>query len=161
MFGVGDLLHGGLAPLKLLVLRTLGWLAGRPAVVRERTQAGSTSVVRHNERLFAATESFLPFEVEVSREEVVPLDFTTLGGMLEQEEGPKDGTFSAHPRLDPATNQLYFFSANVGPGALPRVAFGALHANGTKDRWWLLILSYTRPQVFPPGRALSTLRVLP
>ena len=24
--------------------------------------------------------------------------------------GPKEGTFSAHPRIDPTTNQMYFFS---------------------------------------------------
>jgi len=24
--------------------------------------------------------------------------------------GPKEGTFSAHPRIDPVTGQMYFFS---------------------------------------------------
>ena len=35
-------------------------------------------------KLFAATEAFLPFEIELSRERLRPIGFTTLGGMLEQ-----------------------------------------------------------------------------
>ena len=27
--------------------------------------------------------------------------------------GPKEGTFSAHPRIDPTTNQMYFFSGST------------------------------------------------
>ena len=52
------------------------------------------------------------------------MGFTTIGGMLEQKVhiilgrgvddlhkvGPKEGTFSAHPRIDPVTGQMYFFS---------------------------------------------------
>ena len=34
--------------------------------------------------MFAATESFLPFEIELSRERLQPIGFTTIGGMLEQ-----------------------------------------------------------------------------
>ena len=35
-------------------------------------------------KLFAATEAFLPFEIELSRERLRPIGFTTIGGMLEQ-----------------------------------------------------------------------------
>ena len=75
-------------------------------------------------KLYAATESFLPFEIELSRDYLRPVGFTTIGGMLEQKVhiilgrgvddlckvGPKEGTFSAHPRIDPVTGQMYFFS---------------------------------------------------
>ena len=36
-------------------------------------------------KLYAATESFLPFEIELSRDSLRPVGFTTIGGMLEQE----------------------------------------------------------------------------
>ena len=35
-------------------------------------------------KLYAATESFLPFEIELSRDYLRPVGFTTIGGMLEQ-----------------------------------------------------------------------------
>ena len=35
-------------------------------------------------KLYAATESFLPFEIELSRDHLTPVGFTTIGGMLEQ-----------------------------------------------------------------------------
>ena len=83
-------------------------------------------------KLYAATESFLPFEIELSRDYLRPVGFTTIGGMLEQKVhiilgrgvddlhkvGPKEGTFSAHPRIDPVTGQMYFFS-----GMLVQVQF--------------------------------------
>ena len=34
--------------------------------------------------MFAATEAFLPFEIELTRERLRPIGFTTIGGMLEQ-----------------------------------------------------------------------------
>ena len=38
-------------------------------------------------KLFAATESFLPFEIQLTRERLEPVGFTTIGGMLEQKVG--------------------------------------------------------------------------
>ena len=35
-------------------------------------------------KLYAATESFLPFEIELSRDYLRPVGFTSIGGMLEQ-----------------------------------------------------------------------------
>ena len=35
--------------------------------------------------MFAATEAYLPFEIEVTRERIRPIGFNTIGGMLEQE----------------------------------------------------------------------------
>jgi len=134
--GAGDLLAGGLALPRMLILAAIATLVGVELPTTERTAAGSTSVVHQGGKLFAATESFLPFEIKLSREKLQPIGFTTIGGMLEQKVGPKEGTFSAHPRIDPATNQLYFFSANTGRGALPRLAFGVLHANGSADRFF-------------------------
>ena len=42
--------------------------------------------------------------------------------------GPKEGTFSAHPRIDPTTNQMYFFSGYCAyyvkhPTALSSITF--------------------------------------
>jgi carotenoid cleavage dioxygenase len=138
-FGAADVIAGGrLALLRILLLKAMALVAGVPAPPLERSQAGGTSVVKHAGRLLAATEVFLPFEVSVTRDGVRPVGFTTLGGLLEQRVGPAEGTFSAHPRLDPDSGQLYFFSKNSGPDALPLLAFGALHANGTPDRYFHL-----------------------
>ena len=68
--------------------------------------------------------------------------------------GPKDGTFSAHPRRDPSTGTLYYFAKNSGPDSLPLLAFAAIHPNGTKDR------CFSTPAP-PPPSGTSTCRPPP
>ena len=47
-----------------------------------------------------------------------------MDGLLKQETGPKYAAFSAHPIIDPETEEMFFFSRNGGPGALPRILYG-------------------------------------
>ena len=94
----------------------------RPVI--EKMQPGSTSVVKHAHRTLANTESFLPYEIQVSRDGVKSLGFTDLDGLLKQDVGPEFAPFSAHPIIDPETEDLYFFSRNGGPNSLPVIHFG-------------------------------------
>ena len=78
----------------------------------EKTQPGSTSVVKHAHRVIASTEAYLPFEIHVKRDGLQSLGFTDFDGMLQQDVGPKFATFSAHPIIDPDTEEMFFFSKN-------------------------------------------------
>ena len=72
-----------------------------------------------------------------------PIGFYDFNGMLaNQKVGPKDGTFSAHPKIDPTTGEMFFFSANGGPGSLPLVAFGSVLANGSANRYFHIPTPY-------------------
>ena len=100
-------------------------------------------MVKHANKILTTTESFLPYEISLSYDKVDPLGFYDFHGMLtNQTVGPSDGTFSAHPRIDPATGDMLFFSANGGPGSLPLVAFGSVFANGTPDRYFHIPTPY-------------------
>ena len=90
----------------------------------EKTQPGSTSVVKHAHRVIASTEAYLPFEIRVKRDGLQSLGFTDFDGMLQQDVGPKFATFSAHPIIDPDTEEMFFFSKNGGPDALPQIYYG-------------------------------------
>ena len=46
--------------------------------------------------MFAATEAFLPFEIELTRERLRPIGFTTIGGMLEQKVANAHVVLSVH-----------------------------------------------------------------
>ena len=81
-------------------------------------------MVKHGNRVLTCTESYLPFEIEIGKGGVKSVGFTDLDGMLVQTTGPKYGTFSAHPIIDPDTKEMFFFSKNGGPDSLPQVAFG-------------------------------------
>ena len=112
-------------------------------LIQERLQAGSTSVVHHANKLLASTETFLPYEVKLSHDGVDPVGFYDFKGMLiNRKVGPTDGTFTAHPKIDPETGDMYFFAANGGPGSLPLVAFGSVFANGTADRYFHIPTTY-------------------
>ena len=121
----GDLVNGGYFMLpKMLLLNLKLKLLGKQKPVLEKSYPGSTSIVKHAHRILACTESFLPYEIRITREGVESIGFTDLDGMLRQDVGPKYGTFSAHPIIDPNTGEMYFFSRNGGPDALPHVAYG-------------------------------------
>lgn len=47
-----------------------------------------------------------------------------MDGLLQQDSGPKYAAFSAHPGIDPETEEMFFFSRNHGPGALPQILYG-------------------------------------
>ena len=123
--GYGDLVNGGYFMLPMMLLLNLNSkLLGIEKPVLEKSYPGSTSIVKHAHRTLACTESFLPYEISIKREGVKSIGFTDLDGMLRQNAGPKYGTFSAHPIIDPNTGEMFFFSKNGGPDSLPHVAYG-------------------------------------
>merc|ERR1719234_635574 len=91
--GAGDLLAGGLALPRMLILAAIASLVGVELPTTERTAAGSTSVVHQGGKLFAATESFLPFEIKLSRERLQPIGFTTIGGIWSRRWDQRKGHF--------------------------------------------------------------------
>merc|ERR1712141_751932 len=63
---------------------------------------------------------------------VQSIGFTDLDGILRQDTGPKFAAFSAHPLIDPDTEEMFFFSRN-GRDSRPRIAYGSLFSNGTPN----------------------------
>ena len=123
--GFGDIVNGGYFVFPKLMLSNLKMkLLGKKIPPIETFQPGSTAVVKHAHRVLTSTESVLPFEIKITKDGVESIGFTDLDGMLIQTTGPKYGTFSAHPRIDPDTGEIFFFSKNGGPDSLPQVAFG-------------------------------------
>ena len=125
--GFGDIVNGGyfIFP-KMLLTKLKMKLMGIETPPLEMSQPGSTSVVKHAHRVLACTESYLPYEINVGKHGVNSIGFTDLDGMLLHTTGPKHGTFSAHPIIDPDTGEMFFFSKNGGPDSLPQIAYGYL-----------------------------------
>ena len=125
--GFGDIVNGGyfIFP-KMLLTKLKMQLMGIQIPPLERSQPGSTSVVKHAHRVLACTESYLPYEISVGKQGVTSIGFTDLDGMLLHTTGPKYGTFSAHPIIDPDTGEMFFFSKNGGPDSLPQIAYGCV-----------------------------------
>ena len=123
--GFGDIVNGGyFFRLRMLLGNLKLKLLGIKIPVLEKSQPGSTSIVKHADRVFACTESYLPYEISIRKEGAKSIGFTDLDGMLVQSSGPKYGTFSAHPIIDPDTGEMFFFSKNGGPDSLPQAAYG-------------------------------------
>ena len=123
--GFGDIVTGGYFFLPRMLLSKLKLkLIGREMPMLEISQPGSTSVVKHANRVLACTESYLPYEIKIEADGIKSVGFTDLDGMLLQKVGPKYGTFSAHPIIDPDTGEMFFFSRNGGPDSLPQIAYG-------------------------------------
>lgn len=147
--GLGDMAMGGLALPRVLISRLRTHLAPSsvlPTPPTERMRPGGTAVIHHAGHLFAATELFQPFEISIELTaasgkwgEIVPRGFVDFEGMLSNQtaEGPFSdtlpfyGPFSAHPRIDPKTGELFFFAKNgIGGKPVPFVAFGKLSSEG-------------------------------
>lgn len=89
------------------------------------TGVANTHVIRHAERLLALEEAHPPTRLD-------PGDLLTLGY---EDFGSLSGRFTAHPKHDPATGQLVFFSyaadSPASPGPFSRgMSWGAIDADG-------------------------------
>jgi carotenoid cleavage dioxygenase len=82
----------------------------------------NTSVVPHAGRIFALVESGLPTQVSSDLSTLGPFDF----------DGRLTGTFTAHPKVDPATGELLFFGYELFTE--PYVNFHVVDANGALIR---------------------------
>ena len=135
-FSFGDINKGGLALLRLLLIKLRNRITGESMPSQERQQPGSTSLITHANRTFTASEVVMPFEVSLARQGVSPIGFTDLDGLLSnQEHGPMEGTMSAHPKEDPVSGELFFFSTSHGSGSVPFVNYGVLNANGSPQKY--------------------------
>ena len=135
-FGFGDLNRGGFALLRLLLVKLRAKIMNLNTPTQERLQPGSTSLITHANKTYTASEIVLPFEISLEKDGVSPKGFSTFDGLLaNQTFGPEEGTMSAHPRTDPTTGELLFFSANFGSGAVPFVNFGNLDADGLPKKY--------------------------
>lgn len=72
---------------------------------RRPANVANTSVVLHGERLFALWEGGPPYELD-------PADLATLGP---ETFGGRVRAFSAHPKFDPRTGELFNFGIDYGP----------------------------------------------
>jgi carotenoid cleavage dioxygenase-like enzyme len=101
-----------------------------PAVAgRDRTVANTTPVW-HAGRLFMTKEDGRAYEVD-------PVTLDTIGrwdfyGALRSE------TFTAHPRVDPATGEMFFFGYEAGGLCTRDIAYGIADADGNlvSEQWF-------------------------
>ena len=162
-FSFGDVNAGGLALLRLLLIKLRARVLLTATAAQERSQAGPTNIISLDQKIFAVSEVTLPFQIDLqsgsstaaaatSARPVVPVGFSDLDGLLGQEHnrpgwnGPEEAPMSAHPRTDPRTGETFFFSANHGPNAQPIVNFVRVPANNVSG------MNRTRLQIPVPGR---------
>jgi carotenoid cleavage dioxygenase len=89
---------------------------------RRNGAAANTNVVRHAGRILALIESSLPTRVSSDLSTLGPFDF----------DGRLTGTFTAHPKFDPATGEMLFFGYELLTE--PYVNFHVVDANGVLIR---------------------------
>ena len=83
----------------------------------------NTNILRHAGRLLALEEMHPPTAIE-------PTDLRTLG-YVDLVPGP----FTAHPKVDPVSNELLFFGYNAAGPFTPTISFGVLNANGSVSHY--------------------------
>ena len=92
-----------------------------PEAGRLNTGVANTHVLHHARRLLALEEAHLPVRLD-------PQGLDTLGE--EDFGGAVTGRFTAHPKHDPATGQLVFFSYSAGGPLSPSMSWGTVEADG-------------------------------
>lgn len=101
---------------------------GRPlseAAATLDTGVANTHVIAHAGKLLALEEAHLPTRID-------PRDLSTLG--YDDFGGVLSGRFTAHPKRDPATGQLVFFSYSASGPFSPGMTWGTIEADGTVSR---------------------------
>lgn len=89
------------------------------------TGVANTHVLPHAGRLLALEEAHLPTRL-------VAHDLSTLG--YDDFGGGLSGRFTAHPKRDPATGQLVFFSYSATGPFSPGMGWGTIEADGRVSR---------------------------
>jgi carotenoid cleavage dioxygenase len=138
-------LAGGAARYRNRWVRTPKWLAedraGRslyrsfggkrpdaPAWAPADNGAANTHVVWHGNHLLALEESRPPTAMD-------PVTLATLGY---REYGREGSSFTAHPKVDPATGEMFFFGYNAAGPLTPTLRYGVADAAGavTRELWF-------------------------
>ncbi len=95
-------------------------LADTPAEVIDGGVA-NTNIIFHGGKLLALEEAHLPTEIE-------PGTLATRGYC--NFDGAIGGPFTAHPKVDPVTGELFFFGYNASGPLTPTLSFGSIDARG-------------------------------
>jgi len=86
----------------------------------------NTNIIFHGGKLLALVESHLPTEIE-------PGTLATRGTC--NFDGALSGPFTAHPKIDPVTGELFFFGYNASGPFTPTLSFGSIDASGHATRF--------------------------
>ena len=86
----------------------------------------NTNIIFHGGKLLALVESHLPTEIE-------PGTLATRGTC--NFDGAIGGPFTAHPKVDPVTGELFFFGYNAAGPFTPTLSFGSIDASGRATRF--------------------------
>src|SRR3984885_4398438 len=86
----------------------------------------NTNIIFHGGKLLALEEQHLPTEIE-------PGTLATRGYC--NFDGAIGGPFTAHPKIDPVTGELFFFGYNAGGYFTPSLSFGSIDAKGHVTRF--------------------------
>jgi carotenoid cleavage dioxygenase len=113
----GRALYGGMATIRPVDPALIG-PDGDPNPIKN---TANTNVVRHAGRVFALWEGGPPTELDAGLQTIGPCDF---GGKL-------PGSFTAHPKTDPATGEMLAFRY---AGCAPYLMFSVIDAAGSLVR---------------------------
>jgi carotenoid cleavage dioxygenase-like enzyme len=86
----------------------------------------NTNIIFHGGKLLALVESHLPTEIE-------PGTLATRGYC--NFDGAVSGPFTAHPKTDPLTGEMFFFGYNASGPFTPTLSFGSIDAKGNATRF--------------------------
>jgi carotenoid cleavage dioxygenase len=134
---------GGAALAKLALLQSRMQKGILPAMTQYELTPGSTSIRHHAGRLYCLQETGYAFvlDARMNEEGLLLLDGR---GRLETWEGEWEGPFSAHPRFDPDTGDMYNISLDqhgtIRAGLITnglRNAQAAIHDSKGKPMSWL------------------------
>jgi carotenoid cleavage dioxygenase len=93
-----------------------------PAGTPDDGGVANTHILRHAGRLLALEEAHPPTVID-------PADLSTRG-YLDLISGP----FTAHPKIDPISNEMLFFGYNAAGPFTPTIRFGTLDSSGAVSR---------------------------
>jgi len=109
-------------------------MTGEPSIVGMDSGLANTNVIFHAGRLFALEEAHQPFELDP--ESLAPRGYVPLAGRANR--------FTAHPKTDPETGELVFFSYMAGEGYFSdRVAYGVVDRGGNVSRLDMFAAPYS------------------
>ena len=100
-------------------------LPGAPASLTDGGVA-NTNIIFHGGKLLALEEAHLPTEIEPGS--LATRGYCNFGGAI-------GGPFTAHPKVDPVTGELFFFGYNASGPLTPALSVGSIDAGGKVKRF--------------------------
>ena len=100
-------------------------LADAPASLTDGGVA-NTNIVFHGGKLLALEEAHPPTEIEPGT--LATKGYCNFGGAI-------SGPFTAHPKVDPVTGEMFFFGYNASGPLTPTLSFGSIGPDGNATRF--------------------------